>query len=629
MWDITSQYYTHNFRTNNNVCTVITFHPEKLLLYAGWVTGAITCWDMSNSKLVANMEAHFSAVTSLCINDDASRAVSSGRDSVVVVWDLVANSKLSTVPVFSPVEGMMLLNNKLSVLIATEQKLVKWNLEGKPRPKGELDIGSNVTTLMRGETSDTCHVTTSDHNLVTIDLSDKNISVGDTVVGDNDQILSLGLLGDTCQYLIMACNSPALRLYSRDTWKCSLYPGHTDTVLCLSVNHDNTMLVTGSKDNSVRVWKLQEGGELVCVAVGNGHTQSVGGVSWCGDHVVSVSADTTVKMWSVNTETKTLVSVRTEIAHEKDINCVSVSPDAGLIITGSQDKTAKLWRSSDLSMMSVLRGHTRGVWCAQFSPADRLVATGGADAVVRLWSISDGAAGASCVKQLEGHEASVLTLSWQSGGQLVTGSSDGLVKVWWVVRQECTVTLDIGESKVWSVVTHDDQIVAGGDQGRLLVWRDNTEQQEAISQEEQDRIVVQHQKLSNLIHEKNWAEAIKLALRLSQPLTALRIIKKLPLADLISAVEALDNAGIDQLLGYIVQWNSNTKHSTPAQNMLHSILTTINPDRLLKLPNIQSHVECLLPYTEKHYNRVQGLNTKTKFIPYLLHSIKATNIPVS
>ena len=143
---------------------------------------------------------------------------------------------------------------------------------------------------------------------------------------------------------------------------------------------------------------------------------------------------------------------------------------------------------------------------------------------------------------------------------------------------------------MWSVVTHDDQIVAGGDQGRLLVWRDNTEQQEAISQEEQDRIVVQHQKLSNLIHEKNWAEAIKLALRLSQPLTALRIIKKLPLADLISAVEALDNAGIDQLLGYIVQWNSNTKHSTPAQNMLHSILTTINPDRLLKLPNIQSHV---------------------------------------
>ena len=32
----------------------------------------------------------------------------------------------------------------------------------------------------------------------------------------------------------------------------------------------------------------------------------------------------------------------TEIAHEKDINCVTVSPNDRLISTGSQDKTAKV-----------------------------------------------------------------------------------------------------------------------------------------------------------------------------------------------------------------------------------------------------------------------------------------------
>ena len=50
---------------------------------------------------------------------------------------------------------------------------------------------------------------------------------------------------------------------------------------------------------------------------------------------------------------------------------------------------------------------------------------------------------------------------------------------------------------------------------------------EAASQEEQDRIVVQHQRLSNLLQEKNCTEAIKLAPRLLQPLTALKITKKL------------------------------------------------------------------------------------------------------
>ena len=95
---------------------------------------------------------------------------------------------------------------------------------------------------------------------------------------------------------------------------------------------------------------------LASLAAGAGHTQSVGGVAWCGDAVASVSADTTLKVWSVQDTGSggSLVSVRTEIAHEKDINCVAVSPDAGLIVTGGQDKLAKLWRSADLGQVRVI-----------------------------------------------------------------------------------------------------------------------------------------------------------------------------------------------------------------------------------------------------------------------------------
>ena len=76
---------------------------------------------------------------------------------------------------------------------------------------------------------------------------------------------------------------------------------------------------------------------------------------------------------------------------------------------------------------------------------------------------------------------------------------------------------------------------------------------EAASQEEQERAVAQHQRLSNLLQEKKWGEAVKLALRLSQPLTALRIIRKLDTGELAAAVTSLDHSGLDQLLGYIVQ----------------------------------------------------------------------------
>ena len=621
VWDLSSQYYTHNLRSPNTLVTTLTFNPTKLLLYVGHASGALACWDLTQSQLLHNMEAHFSAVTAFALDPDTSRAVSAGRDAVCVVWDLTTHTKLSTVPVFSPVEGMVMLEGSKRVLLAVEEKLTVWRLEGGASQMSEMRVGSKVTSLGPGEDSQVVHLTTSDRNLLTVRLREDKMEVEDTVVGDNDQVLSLSLLGE--KHLAVACNSAAVRLYDLTTWQCGLFPGHTDTVL--SVAGQGSRLVTSGKDNTVRLWSLTSHGQLETVATGSGHTLSVGGVAWAGDNIVSVSADRTLKLWSV-TEGG-LVSVRTEIAHDKDINCVAVSPDGGLLVTGGQDKLAKLWTSKELGLVSVLRGHSRGVWCAMFSPEDRLVATGSGDATVRLWSITE--TGASCVRQLQGHEASVLSLAWVSGQHLVTGSSDGLIKVWWVSRQECTATLDMGETKVWCLAVDGERVLAGGEGGRLQVWRDDTSEQEASKQGEEDRLVVQHQRLSNLIQEKKWTEAVKLALTLSQPLTALRLIKKLSISDLSSAVTALDSPGLDQLLGYIVQWNTNTRHSTAAQNILHNIITNISPDRLLKLPNIQSHVEGLLPYTEKHYARLQTLNTKTKFIPYLLHQMKATHLPAA
>ena len=60
-------------------------------------------------------------------------------------------------------------------------------------------------------------------------------------------------------------------------------------------------------------------------------------------------------------------------------------------------------------------------------------------------------------------------------------------------------------------------------------------------QEGADKLVVQHQKLSNLLQAKDWSRAVRLALTLSQPFTALKIIKKLQLNDLEAAGLAAQN----------------------------------------------------------------------------------------
>ena len=186
--------------------------------------------------------------------------------------------------------------------------------------------------------------------------------------------------------------------------------------------------------------------------------------------------------------------------------------------------------------------------------------------------------------------------------------------MWWVARQECTATLDMGESKVWALATHLDSdgvlnITAGSGGGKIAEYKDTTEEGENEKQAEQDMIVVQHQKLNNLLQDKQWGKAVRLALKLSQPFTALKIIKKLSQTDLKTAVMSLDNPGLDQLLGYTVKWNTNTKHCAAAQAVLYVVLTNYDTELLLSLPNCDSWIQGLLPYTEKHFQRLTKLQT--------------------
>jgi WD40 repeat protein len=67
---------------------------------------------------------------------------------------------------------------------------------------------------------------------------------------------------------------------------------------------------------------------------------------------------------------------------------VAFSPDGQRILTGSDDRTAKLWEAGTGQEVLTLREHTEMVWSVAFSPDGQRVATGiaGANATVKVWS---------------------------------------------------------------------------------------------------------------------------------------------------------------------------------------------------------------------------------------------------
>ena len=51
------------------------------------------------------------------------------------------------------------------------------------------------------------------------------------------------------------------------------------------------------------------------------------------------------------------------------------------------------------------------------------------------------------------------------------------------------------------------------------------------------------------------------------------------------------------MLNFCVTWNMNSKHCHVAQFVINTLLKDYTAEELLKLPNIKSHLEALIPYT--------------------------------
>lgn len=264
--------------------------------------------------------------------------------------------------------------------------------------RAEEEGGLAIVQLKCNARTNQLAVVSADHNILIHNL--KTFFCSRQLIGFSDEILDLAVVGKKDRYLAVASNSPDIKLYDTTSMNCVILKGHTETVMSLA-GHKN-LLLSSSKDKSVRLWLIDATDSLRvrCVAVGAKHTSSVGSVAMGHTNnssiCASASQDTCLKVWKIpekivadtEDEPVALQCLATQVAHDKDINCVSIAPTDKLIATASQDKTAKIWNATDLSLVATLRGHRRGIWSVRFSPVDQVLLTTSADCTMKLWSTS-------------------------------------------------------------------------------------------------------------------------------------------------------------------------------------------------------------------------------------------------
>ncbi len=584
------------------------------------------------------------------------------------------------------------LLNKKDIVLATcgTKGVVKlWKAVVGDREAGIQNALSDLSLLASQSDSDafgednggytSLHLTSGDNSILAIDAeqnmaflqldwaspdkTELKLVTNRAIVGHNGEILDLSVIpGNKEQTVAVATNSSQVRIFgvadaseSNEHAHAALSPrgildGHTAIVLSLDASPCGRYLATAGKDKTMRIWNVPA---RTCVALATGHTEAVGSVALsnkigcydvggksaengAGAFAVTASKDRTLKVWPLpgsavldRSDEEITLQARLSIrAHEKDINIVSVAPNDSLIATGSQDKTVKLWRSSDLALHGTLKGHKRGVWDCQFSHHDRVLATGSGDRTVKLWSIAD----CSCVRTFQGHMSSVLRVRFLGTGlQLLSSGSDGLIKLWTIRTNECENTIDAHDDKIWALdLSRAGTLFSGGADSKIAVWRDTTKEKDDEKREAEEKNILMEQTLSNHLRHKRYEQALELALELDKPRQVLKVLTEILEKDAASnrGIETLQkhapNWQLDrlvQILKYCREWNTRARNSHIAMLVVKAVVTTIPAAKLATYQGVPDILAGIAPYAERHFDRLDGMVGNSYLMDYTLFSM--------
>ncbi|MCL1475722.1 WD40 repeat domain-containing protein, partial [Argonema antarcticum] len=116
------------------------------------------------------------------------------------------------------------------------------------------------------------------------------------------------------------------------------FGGHSSWVNAVAVTPDGKQAISGSFDDTLKLWNLATGEELFTFG---GHSSPVTAVAVTpdGKQAISGSNDDTLKLWNLETGAE----LKTFKGHSSAVTAVAVTPDGKQAISGSNDDTLKLW----------------------------------------------------------------------------------------------------------------------------------------------------------------------------------------------------------------------------------------------------------------------------------------------
>ncbi|ABN66819.2 predicted protein [Scheffersomyces stipitis CBS 6054] len=660
VWDIDGGYVTHSLKGHGTTICSLIFHGQlnstEWRLASGDTMGTVKVWDLVKRKCLTTVNEHNTAVRGVGFDSLGQHFITGGRDNVAIIYNTKNYKPVNTFPINEQIEcaGFITIYDREFFYTAGSENILRlWSIAtGTLVASSKASLKTNeeliIIDVLKLENNDLVLVV-SDQTLIHLDLQELDFDNGETVeipvakriAGNHGIIADIRYVGEKFNLIALSTNSPALRIVDPlKPLELRLYEGHTDLLNAMDVSTDGKWIATASKDNEARLWKWdEEQDDFVPFAKFQGHAGSVTAVALSKAEntpkfLITGSSDLTIKKWKIPATAGSTVktSEYTRRAHDKDINSIDVAPNDEYFASASYDKFGKVWNTASGETIGVLKGHKRGLWDINFYKFDKLIVTASGDKTLKVWSLND----FTCVKTFEGHTNSVQRAKFfnRFSPQLLSTGADGLVKVWDYKSGEIIKTLDNHENRIWSIDIKEDgnTFVTADADGKLSEWDDNTAEEIRLREQQDKFKVEQEQNLSNYISNRDWPNAFLLALTLDHSMRLYNVVKSCIEANedpnsaigsepLEETIIQLSDEQLLKLFKKVRDWNTNFKFFEISQKLISVLMSNIETERLIEIPGLMKIIEALIPYNERHYNRIDDLIEQSYILDYAVEEM--------
>jgi len=246
------------------------------------------------------------------------------------------------------------------------------------------------------------------------------------------------------------------------------FSGHKGAITDLAINPLGDIIASSSTDQTVRLWTNAVGGKnkiLKC------HPSPIRSVDFSSDGklLMTGSNDKTIKIFELYPKHKFISSYK---GHSNWVRCARFSPDNRLIGSCGDDNAVIIFDVEQKTVKYRFLDHSSNVNSCRFSPDGTIISSAGNDGKIKLFDIRMG----RLIQHYDAHNDKINCISYhQSGNYIISGSDDSTIKIWDLKMGQILYTVHGHRGKVKSVNFNidGDYFCSGGEDSILMVWKSN------------------------------------------------------------------------------------------------------------------------------------------------------------